>query len=598
MAQLHLDEADAIEIEQIIGRAQDVIDAIEAELEATCSHPGRPPDWTVRGLLTAFLLLAAHTPTFHIDKLEPLIATLPEATRTRLELNRPDRKPFTTRQFSYGWNRICQAIDPGTPGLDPEEKARRVGLCEVLFNDLVWASVPPDVRRDWKGDVAVDATLVWSFGRPARKGNEKLYANGTDGDGTPTSVRYHEPLYDETGAAVHPYIERLIPNQVKPAQTPSGRKKRKDWKRKPVGADWIGNRSGMKVVHGYAHHVAVACGPELQAAGVPDLAVGLITAPAPTAPAPVGISIARDIARRRTADPATAGERPLVDVLADGGYTGAKAENWTLPIRQLGAEPILRLHGTNQEGHRATLHDRGILLIDGRYYCECLPQELRVAAYPHRPTHDRNVNIRRKTDYRKVLARRAAFELACIGTYRTDKGLRFASPHAGRCELCAGTDHECCTTKTLSIGWADLGAYQKHRFGSEDWEDSYARRNRVEGFFGVLKDTSGTGHNRLVGRFFDFAKTAFVFACKTVATNLRMIRAWADDRTRAKAEAKAEARARTKRGRPTELPTLDDVVADPTLIAATKKAKVRRRKRKRTPPNGRAPDNPFGNLAD
>ncbi|GGI07866.1 hypothetical protein [Egicoccus halophilus] len=49
-----------------------------------------------------------------------------------------------------------------------------------------------------------------------------------------------------------------------------------------------------------------------------------------------------------------------------------------------------------------------------------------------------------------------------------------------------------CTQRTVTLRHQDLQPklQQEHYWGSHDWEVSYARRSRVEGFFGTLKDAS------------------------------------------------------------------------------------------------------------
>lgn len=46
----------------------------------------------------------------------------------------------------------------------------------------------------------------------------------------------------------------------------------------------------------------------------------------------------------------------------------------------------------------------------------------------------------------------------------------------------------CCTQRTITVpGHVDAKSRQRHYWGSRDWIKSFARRSRVEGYFGNLK---------------------------------------------------------------------------------------------------------------
>jgi hypothetical protein len=92
----------------------------------------------------------------------------------------------------------------------------------------------------------------------------------------------------------------------------------------------------------------------------------------------------RRIHDRRAADPdvlaaVAAGEAFILgEVVADPAYTaGAVNSGWQLAIKALGANPIGRLHRTNQEGVRYHRVGRGkrvgeVMTIGGRPVCECV----------------------------------------------------------------------------------------------------------------------------------------------------------------------------------------------------------------------------------
>lgn len=281
------------------------------------------------------------------------------------------------------------------------------------------------------------------------------------------------------------------------------------------------------------------------------------------------------------------GTNGLRDVLADGGYSQAKAEHWTLPLRALGAEPVFQLHTTNQLGHRGTLegHPDGYLHIDGRYYCPCLPDHLRNANYPRFGKFKNRDHNEMRAEFRAVLTQRKPFELQPRGKNR-DTGLRFKTPHSTTtCTVC---DSDCCSTTTVTITWDQLGLYQQHRFGSETWAASYDRRSQVEGYFGVLKSPTVGHHNRSTSLFFEYAKNSLAVTFNAIATNLHLLANWHANR------ANGGPKKRHRPGRPRINPTLAQIAATPDIVEETRtaKRKARRRPSRAKPP----PNNPFANL--
>ena len=585
MAQVTLDIHDANEVEAMMSRAAEACVLVEMELARR--PQGRPRQWTVRGVFAAFVLLARHENGFFIDRASELIATVPPEVRERLCLNRPDGQPFTTRQISYAWNEIARCIDPAAHGIDDAEQERRLAVCTRVQNSLLVATMDREFRRQWNGDVALDATLVWAHGRPPHSANHKLYAGAADGDGIRTSKRVElltdDDIYDEpTGS--HPFLGDLrpVPYADPEFHEQSGRRRRRDRGNRAVGAKWIGSKSFSKVLYGYAHHITVAVGDTTDN-NLPPIAVGHVTTAPTSHPARSVLDMLTDL-NEQLGDDTTTG---LGDVLADGGYSQAKPEHWTLPLRELGAEPVFQLHSTNQLGHRGALegHPGGYLLIDGRYYCPCLPDHLRHADYPRFGKHRDRDHAQMRSEFRAVLDQRMPYELRPRGKNR-NTGLRFETPHStGTCDDC---DNGCCATRFVTITWDQLGTYQKDRFGSTEWARSYGRRSQVEGFFGMLKAPTVGSHNRATSLFFEYAKNTLAVTFAAVATNLHLLANWHADR------AAGERKKRHRPGRPRINPTLADIADNPDVLDQTRQAKrkARRRPSRAKPP----PQNPFANL--
>lgn len=593
MAQITLDLADAAEVKAMQARPPFVAACELIEAELARRPQGRPRDWSVNGILSVLIFLARHETGFYIDRASDLIATLPSETRESLGLNRPDGRPFTTRQISYAWNEISRCTDPAAHGIDDAERARRLALLVRIQNLLLIATIPREIRTRWRGDTALDATLVWAHARPPSSGNGKLYAGAADGDGMRTAKRVEllssddDRIFDAP-TDDHPFLDKLrpVPFAEPELNERTGRRRRRDRGNRAVGATWIGSKDFPKNLYGHAHHIAVTVGPvgddELP---LPPIAVGHVTTPTTSHPAKSAMVMLTDLNEQlaQLGGAATG----LGDVLADGGYSQAKPEHWTLPLRDLGAEPIFQLHSTNQLGHRGVLegHPGGYLLIDGRFYCPCLPEHLRHALYPRFGKHRDKDHTKMRAEFRKVLAQRAPYELRPRGKYR-QVGLRFETPHAT--QSCPQCGDGCCSTRFVNIHWDQLGLYQKHRFGSEDWARSYARRSRVEGFFGALKSPSVGRHNRATSLFFEYAKVSLAVTFRAIATNLHLLANW---------HANLAAGGRIKRhrpGRPRINPRLCDIRTNPSVLepARQKKRKARRPTRAKPPP-----DNPFANLA-
>lgn len=68
--------------------------------------------------------------------------------------------------------------------------------------------------------------------------------------------------------------------------------------------------------------------------------------------------------------------------------------------------------------------------------------------------------------------------------------------------------------------------HQPYYWGSKSWRLSYARRTFVEGWFGVLKNTSSTGFHRGSHQFVGLPHVTLVVAMAASTTNLRLLRTW------------------------------------------------------------------------
>jgi len=93
----------------------------------------------------------------------------------------------------------------------------------------------------------------------------------------------------------------------------------------------------------------------------------------------------------------------------------------------------------------------------------------------------------------------------------------------------------CCRQRTITIpGTVTPKLRQQHYWGSSSWIASYSRRTHVEGAFGNLKSAKTTHVTRGWINVVGIVKTSLMLAAAAVATNIRLLRKWAErtgDRT-------------------------------------------------------------------
>ena len=300
MSNLVLNDEDITEITQVLDRAAGTIERLEERCRT--ERFGRPRDWTVRGVLAVLLAAARHHQTFHIEDAAELAGELSAAHRERLGAHQRNGAPLTHRQISYAWNLISRAVDPARH-TDHASRVDAIDELQRLCTELLWGTVARDIRRAWRGDLAIDATIVDTHSRP----------------------RSSDQNYDRRA---HPYAAALTNRHDRAAGRRGTRRRRWDLNRRPTGADWTGHHNRF----GYAHHVAVLTQNEQRDNDLPVLAVALTTTPASAHPARSATPLLDHITDHTGAT--------LGDVLADAGYSQAAAVDWTLAIRARGGDPI------------------------------------------------------------------------------------------------------------------------------------------------------------------------------------------------------------------------------------------------------------------
>ena len=197
-------------------------------------------------------------------------------------------------------------------------------LLEMSFRTL-----PRDIRRRWRGSVAVDATVVPAYARHDRRVTRRR--------------RDEKP--------------RVITHSADPDA---------DWYvRRDAGADADSGPAGGSV-WGYEASLVVT-GPESDAEddAFPTLTIAMAPLHKPSHDPGGNATRALRSIHERGHD-----ARYLA---ADRAYTNAKPENFQLPARAMGYEVVLD-YGKDQLGVQDSFN--GMLLIEGAWYCPSIPEVL------------------------------------------------------------------------------------------------------------------------------------------------------------------------------------------------------------------------------
>jgi hypothetical protein len=378
------------------------------------------------------------------------------------------------------------------------ERGERLCWCINQVLEMSVRTLPRDVRRHWKGSAAVDATVIPTFARPARRMKRKKkgvqpptlrYSSDPDADW------YHRDKRDESGDDGDPKMS----------------------------------------VWGYEATLVVSGNDDPdQPAAVPSMVVGMAPLHKP------GTAVGQN-AVRALASVASRGH-PARYLAGDRAYTQAKPEDFQLPVRALGYDLVLD-YKIDQLGRQGS-HD-GMVLVDGSWYCPAIPETL----------------INATVDFRKGLIDEAAHR-ARIEERRGYRIRMKASPDADghtrmRCPASKPAPTVRCELKPASEGGAGLArvripvtdALRVHRpkicsqesvtlppeagakyvqplaHETPEWHASFATlRNSIEGMNGFIKDGAREAvddpeRRRIRG----VAAQSVLVAFQLLAANLRKI---------------------------------------------------------------------------
>ena len=454
---------------------------------------------------------------FFVLNLPVLLASLSWRVRRHLGIDYLDRHG-RPRQLSYqqllrSFHALARAFDPLDPDISNASAHQRAeALAEFSFR-LIQAGITTPSRP---GHLAVDATLKWGWDRPVGL-NAKVERRGHDGDAGPAPT-LSEVIEGSDAAFERDPLSRL-------RGLPRRRKGPSTWGR---GSAWVGRANQRKSVYGIAlHAVTVAAGT------APPVIEAIAVTPAPALPAPAAFPLVSRIHERR----ATLRESAeLGDVVADPAYSANPAD-WQLPLRDLGASPIFRLHRQNQAGRRT---NGGVSFVDGRPYCSCIPDSLAEIPFPRFPARADQL-----VAYSVEVTKRRRFEMKPNTAFRSDGSRQFAFPHwdperrSGGCWHCRHADGSpvvdentglpkprCCSQATKVVRRDELGLYQDVPFGEAEWFTRWNARDRVEGSFGALKNLALTNWGRSYHHFVGLVRETLIATFAVVAHNFHTERTW------------------------------------------------------------------------
>ena len=267
----------------------------------------------------------------------------------------------------------------------------------------------------------------------------------------------------------------------------------------------------------------------------------------------------------------------LTDVCSDSGYAHRRAENWSLPLRALGAEIVTDLH-PNDRGPRGTF--MGAVASNGNLYCPAAPRSLlelgplgrqaladEVAAHDAKTEELSRYKLGRLSrddadGYHRVMCP------AVMGKLRCPLRQESMSLSNERPEVLSPPDNPppCCCQQTITVGpQVHAKTAQKHDYPSKEHRRSYARRTAVERTFSTVKDPATNDITRGWCRMTGIAPVMLMLACVFVVRNDRTIRAFDE---RQADDARRIANGLPKKTRKRRRKTIGDLLAPATKARA------------------------------
>ena len=233
-------------------------------------------------------------------------------------------------------------------------------------------------------------------------------------------------------------------------------------------------------------------------------------------------------------------------ILVDRHYSYKGYDRWMSELLKRGIEQVADMH-SNDQGFRDW---DGMKFVAGWAHCPSTPDRLGTI-----PALGPTATPKEIADFNALINERRAYAAKRVNTLGVDGKIRFSCPALDGsvgCPLRAGTmataitaqlpqisnppaeigRPSICTQQTVQIQVLTddqkraMKMYQRSYWGSKVWQSTYARRTYVEGWFGVLKNTTATGFHRGSHQFMGLPLVSLALAMAAATTNLRLLRAW------------------------------------------------------------------------
>ncbi|MEU3338484.1 hypothetical protein [Streptomyces sp. NPDC006668] len=402
---------------------------------------------------------------------------------------------------------------------DPDELARKRTLMIKLANLILAMSLReamPLLEDRWNGSVCVDATVIGTYAKGLAP-NSPVTATDPDAAWYVRTTKHKDPLalddlaldrQDKKSARLLKKAERI-----------------------------------KKSLFGYDASLVIARDPSRNGVPLSDGSADPDVVPA------LVIAFSVDKPSHRPGRVAVEALQQIDDSLprgylaGDRAYNDQKPENFQLPIRAMGYEPVYD-YAKDQLGVQAGF--AGAELVEGNWYCPSMPEELKEATKDlinekiDKQTWINRIRARaaylfmpkQRPDaegHRRVMCPAEANRTQCpLKAYTLGRGIHL--PLVDPVPSPAGSP-PCCSQKTVTVPpEAGAGLWQPLQYGSEAWQRVYFRlRNSVEGINGYAKDPlyerlEDAGTRRIRG----IAAQTLLLAFQLAHANRRKLRAWAD----------------------------------------------------------------------
>jgi hypothetical protein len=233
-------------------------------------------------------------------------------------------------------------------------------------------------------------------------------------------------------------------------------------------------------------------------------------------------------------------------ILVDRHYSYKKFDRWLIELMKRGIEQVVDSHAKDQ-GFRDW---DGMKMAAAWAHCPGTPDRLGII-----PTLGPDPTPEQMENFNALINERRAYAAKRINPLSADGKARYGCPaldgsigcplrpqtmatavqanlpivtnvpdEVGRPKICTQESVQIRITKKKEE--VTMKMHQRYYWGSKSWRQSYNRRTFVEGWFGVLKNTSSTGFHRGSHQFVGLPLVTLVVAMAAATTNLRLLRKW------------------------------------------------------------------------